>query len=103
MPVVSHSNRCVIKMSLTKYFASLIKRLEESDEVTNAGKDENGFFKPTRTILLRQLNLLKDLHDKPRARVMVRDAWKSVSQELPPEWLVLSVEEKAELRKILED
>jgi hypothetical protein len=87
-------------MSLTDYFQSLIEKVEASD-IGNNGKDKDGFFKPTRTVLLRQLNMLKDLHGKPMAQAMVRDAWKSVSKELPPEWLVLTVEQKAELKKIL--
>ena len=87
-------------MSLDAYFESLIQRLENSD-IGNAGKDENGFFKPTRTILFRQLQMLKDLHENPLARQMVRDAWENVVKELPPDWLVLTEEQKAELKKIL--
>lgn len=90
-------------MSLRNYFTQLLQKVESSDEIHNGGKDHNGFYKPTRTILIRNLNLLKDLYDKPRAREMVRTAWKSVVEDLPPEWLVLSSEEKAELIKILED
>ena len=90
-------------MTLKDYFDSIIKRLEASDAVTNAGKDANGFYRPTRTILLRQLNVLKDLHNKPMARKMVQDAWKDVVKDLPPEWLVLPPELKAELKKILQD
>jgi hypothetical protein len=52
-------------MSLQNYFEKLIQRVEESEEISNAGKDEGGFYKPTRTILLRHLNILKDLHSKP--------------------------------------
>lgn len=89
-------------MSLSAYFESLIERLEKSD-IGNAGKDANGFFKPTRTLLLRQLHLLKDLHANPMARPMVRDAWKNVVKELPPEWLTLTHDQKAELKKILQD
>lgn len=88
-------------MSLSEYFIELIKKVEASETITNAGKDENGFYKPTRTILLRNLNLLKDLHDKPLARQMVKTAWASVIQELPPEWLVLQEENKLQLKKIL--
>lgn len=87
--------------ALEPYFEALIKRVEESD-IGNNGKDKNGFFKPTRTVILRQLHLLKDLHDKPRGRKMVLDAWKGVVQELPPDWLILNPEQKAELREILE-
>ena len=89
-------------MSLKEYFSDLIKKVESSEEITNAGKDDNGFYKPTRTILLRDLNLLKDLHAKPLARPMVKAAWESVIKELPPEWLVLAPADKAELKKILE-
>lgn len=88
-------------MGLKEYFADLIAKVESSDEITNAGKDDEGFFRPTRTILLRNLNLLKDLHDKPRAKEMVKGAWASVVKDLPPEWLILSEEDKKELKKIL--
>ena len=88
-------------MSLRDYFTQLISKVENSTEITNAGKDENGFYKPKRTVLLRNLNLLRDLHDKPRAKDMVKSAWTSVIAELPPEWLVLTAEDKAELQNIL--
>lgn len=87
-------------MSLTDYFASLIKKVEESD-INNGGKDKSGFYKPTRTVLLQNLNLLKDLHDKPRAKLMVKAAWQAVIEEVPPEWLVLNPEDKKELKEIL--
>lgn len=87
-------------MSLETYFQSLIERVEKS-EISNQGKDDNGFFKPTRSILLQKLNMLKDLHAKPGARPMVQAAWAYVSAELPPEWLVLDSEQKAELKRIL--
>ena len=90
-------------MSLKEYFTELISKVESSEEISNAGKDENGFYKPTRTILLRNLNLLKDLHDKPRAREMVKSAWGAVVKDMPPEWLVLSKEQKEELKEILSD
>ena len=86
---------------LKSYFSDLISKVESSDEISNAGKDDNGFYKPTRTVLLRHLNLLKDLHDKPRAREMVKASWAAVVKEVPPEWLVLEGENKAELKKIL--
>jgi hypothetical protein len=89
-------------MNLTDYFSKLIARVEESDTVTNAATDDNGFYKPKKTILLRHLNLLRDLHAKPLARPMLKGAWAAVVKELPPEWLVLDDEQKAELRKILE-
>lgn len=88
-------------MSLEAYFASLMKRVEESDEITNAGKDSNGFYKPVRTILLRHLQLLKDLHAKPGAKSMVKASWEAVVETLPPDWLVLGEAEKKELQKIL--
>ena len=90
-------------MSLKEYFAGLINKVESSVEITNAGKDENGFYKPTRTILLRDLNLLKDLHAKPRAHQLVRAAWEAVVKELPPDWLVLNDEDKKELKSILDN
>lgn len=90
-------------MSLKDYFTGLIQRVEESTEIHNGGTDKDGFYKPTRTVLLQKLNLLRDLHAKPLARPMVRDAWKQVSEELPPEWLILGPEDKAELSKILKD
>lgn len=88
-------------MSLEAYFSALIKRVEESEEIGNNGKDKNGFYKPVRTILLRHLQLLKDLHTKPNAKNMVKASWASVVETLPPEWLVLGDAEKKELQKIL--
>lgn len=88
---------------LRNYFNNLINRLENSDEITNAGKDENGFYKPKRTILLRHLQLLRDLHDKPLARSQVQAAWRAVVKELPPEWLILNEDEKRQLKLILQD
>ena len=90
-------------MSLTNYFSKLIERVEKSDEITNLGKDHNGFFKPTKTVLLRHLNLIKDLHQKPLAKKMVQASWQKILEDLPPEWLVLTPEEKKELQKILKD
>ena len=89
-------------MSLDKYFQSLINRVESSDDIHNGGKDKNGFFKPTRTIVLRNLQLLKDLHPKPLAKQMVKTAWQAVVDELPAEWLLLPPEEKAQLKEILD-
>lgn len=89
-------------MSLTNYFEKLIQKVEESDEISNAGKDAEGFYKPTRTILLRHLNLLKDLHGKPLAKKMVQGSWEYVLEHVPPEWLTASSEEKAELKKMLQ-
>lgn len=87
-------------MSLRDYFTHLIVQVENS-EINNGGKDDNGFYKPTRTILLRNLNLLKDLYDKPLAKTMVVAAWAAVVKELPPEWLILNDLQKSELKKIL--
>ena len=89
-------------MTLRDYFTNLIKRVESSDEIHNGGKDENGFYKPTRTVLLQKLNMLRDLHGKPLARPMVRDAWKQVVAELPSEWLVIEEQLKSELKEILQ-
>lgn len=90
-------------MDLKDYFTKLIEKVESSEDIHNGGKDESGFYKPTRTILLQKLNILRDLHGKPLARPMVRDAWKQVVAELPPEWLVIEEPLKSELRKILSD
>ncbi|MEN0057971.1 MAG: hypothetical protein AAGB31_03990 [Bdellovibrio sp.] len=88
-------------MSLEKFFTDLIERVETSEEISNAGTDKDGFYKPTKTILLRHLRLLKDLHAKPLAKQMVKSSWQEVVQILPPEWLVLESEDRAELKKIL--
>ncbi|MBO9666187.1 MAG: hypothetical protein J7501_05185 [Bdellovibrio sp.] len=89
-------------MSLEQFFTDLIKKAEESDIVTNAGKDAEGFYKPTRTILFRHLNLLKDLHQKPLAKPMLKSSWAYVVEHLPSEWLVpSSKEDREELKKIL--
>lgn len=89
-------------MGLTEYFNSLIAKVEASEEITNAGKDEGGFYRPTRTIILRNLNMLRDLNGKPLARPMLKAAWLSISKDLPPEWLIPPEEDRAELKKILE-
>jgi hypothetical protein len=88
-------------MSLELYFSKLIEQVEASDFITNQGKDAEGFYKPTRTILLRHLNILKDLHAKPLAKPMLKTAWKFVVDHLPPDWLVLNDIEKQELKEIL--
>lgn len=88
-------------MSLEQYFINLINKVEESDEISNAGKDDNGFYKPRKTIVLRNLRLMLDLHKKPRAKEMVRVAWSAITRELPPEWLTLDENDKAELKQIL--
>ena len=88
------------QMSLDHYFDSLIKKVETS-ELDNQGKDDKGFFLPTRKVLLENLQMLKDLHAKPMAKPMLQTAWKFVTEHLPSEWLILSEKEKTELRKIL--
>ncbi|AHI05793.1 hypothetical protein BDW_06435 [Bdellovibrio bacteriovorus W] len=85
------------------FFADLILKVESSEEITNQGKDGSGFYKPTRTIVLRHLNLLKDLHAKPLAKEMLRSSWSAVVEILPPEWLILSKEDGDALRKALKD
>lgn len=90
-------------MGLKDYFADLIKQVEESAEISNGGTDENGFYKPTRTIILRNLNLLYDLHDKPRAKQMVQTAWKVIAKELPPEWLITDKANAQLLKELLSD
>lgn len=87
--------------SLSDYFQKLILKVESSENITNQGKDDAGFFKPTRAILLVHLNKLKDLHDKPRAKPMVKDSWKFVVENLPPEWLILNDEEKIKMKEML--
>ncbi len=87
-------------MSLDLYFDSLIEKVESS-ELDNQGKDDKGFFLPTRKVVLQNLRMLKDLHSKPNAKAMLKTAWIVVSENLPSEWLILSENEKAELRKIL--
>ena len=88
-------------MSLNIYFKNLIEKVEASDEITNQGKDAEGFYKPTRTILLRHLQILKDLHQKPLAKPMLQAAWKVVVETVPPEWLVLNEADKSDLKKII--
>lgn len=87
-------------MSLDTYFNSLIQKVEASD-LNNQGTDDQGFFLPTRTAVLQNLRMLKDLHGKPMAKPMLKTAWKFVSENLPSEWLILTEDEKTELRKIL--
>jgi hypothetical protein len=87
-------------MSLENYFQKLIIKVEESD-ISNQGKDRDGFYKPTRTILIRHLNLLKDLHGKLLAKKMTKASWEYVVEHVPPEWLALNDSEKAELKEML--
>ncbi|MBX3040392.1 MAG: hypothetical protein KF789_06750 [Bdellovibrionaceae bacterium] len=90
-------------MDLKAYFQNLIDRVENSEVVTNQGKDADGFYKPIRTILLRHLNLLKDLHGKPLAKPMIKASWAYVAEHLPPEWLVPETpEERTALKKIID-
>lgn len=85
---------------LQQYFEKLIERVENS-EISNQGKDENGFFLPFRAVLLQRLNLLKDLHASPRAGPMLKSAWAYVVENLPPEWLIMTEEEKVLVKKML--
>lgn len=89
-------------MALTEYFEKLIQKVETSSEITNQGKDKDGFFQPTKQVVLKELNLLKDLHAKPLAKPMVKTAWKFVVENLPPEFLAMTPEQKAEMKKILD-
>jgi hypothetical protein len=90
-------------MSLDQYFSDLIQKVEASEDITNAGKDAEGFYKPVRTILLRHLNLLKDLHPKPLAKPMIKTSWAYVVEHVPPEWLVPADEDdRAELKRVLQ-
>lgn len=89
-------------MALEQYFKNLLQRVEDSD-IQNNGKDDGGFFEPTRAMLIQRISLLRDLHNKPNAKGMVKSAWQYVVKKLPPDWLILSEDEKAELKKILND
>lgn len=88
-------------MVLTDYFKKLLERVESTDDVSNAGKDKDGFYFPTRSALLQKLNMLKDLNANERARPMLRSAWEFVVETLPPEWLVMTTAEKTALKKML--
>jgi hypothetical protein len=88
-------------MALASYFDSLIKRVESSDAISNQGKDRDGFFLPTRSVLLQKLNMLRDLYDRPAAKPMLKGAWAYVVEHLPPEWLVLEKDQQDELKQLL--
>lgn len=88
-------------MGLEVFFQSLIEKVEASGEITNESKDSNGFYKPRKTIVLRHLHLLKDLHAKPMAKEMVKSSWRAVVDELPPEWLIPEPQDRETLKKIL--
>lgn len=88
-------------VDLQDYFTALIARVEASD-IQNDGTDKDGFYKPTRALLLRHLNVMRDLHAKPLAKPMLKASWKFVVENVPPEWLVLNESQKAELKKILD-
>lgn len=88
-------------MSLETYFQALIDKVENSDAVTNGGKDKEGFFLPTRSVLLQKLHMLRDLHGKKNAKPMVKDAWAFAVEHLPPEWLVLNSDQKAAIKEML--
>lgn len=87
--------------SLQSYFAGLLERVEASPDVSNAGKDKDGFYFPTRSALLQKLNMLKDLSGNERAKPMLNSAWQFVVETLPPEWLIMTSEQKAALKKML--
>lgn len=88
---------------LTDYFAKILAQVEADENVvTNQGKDKEGFYKPVRTILIRHLNLLRDLNEKPLAKPMLVTAWNYVKEHLPPEYLVLTPAQKTALKKMLE-
>ena len=87
-------------MALDAYFADLLQKIDASD-IQNNGKDDNGFYKPTRELLIRHVTLLKDLHAKPLARPMVKSSWAFVVANAPPEWLILNPDDKAALREML--
>ena len=87
-------------MNLETYFETLLERLEKSD-IGNDGKDANGFFEPTRAMLYQRLNLLRDLHGKPHAKVMVRTAWQYVVDHAPAEWLKMDASLKKEIQEML--
>lgn len=88
-------------MNLEDYFTSLIARVEASN-LQNDGTDKDGFYKPTRVLVLRHLKLLLDLHKKPLAKPMVKASWAFVVEHLPPDWLVLTESQKSELKKMLD-
>lgn len=89
-------------MSLEQFFKDLIARAEASEDITNAGTDNEGFYKPTRTILLRHLQLMKDLHKKPLAKPMLKSSWAYIIEHVPADWLLPeSEEDREELRRIL--
>ncbi len=88
-------------MSLESYFKKLLDRVEASPEVSNGGKDKDGFYFPTRSALTQKLNMLKDLFANERAKPMLKAAWQFVVETLPPEWLVMSTDEKSALKKML--
>jgi hypothetical protein len=85
---------------LKSYFEDLIAKVEASD-LSNQGKDKDGFFEPTRELVLRHLQLLRDLHAKPLAKPMVKDSWKFVVEHVPPEMLVMNDEQKAAVKAML--
>ena len=89
-------------MSLEKYFSDLIEKVESSKTITNQGKDKDGFFQPTRDVLLKELNLLRDLHQKPLAKQMLKRSWNFVVENLPPEMLVMGPEEKTAIKRMLQ-
>ena len=94
MPTVQATN-------LETYFKALLEKVEASSEITNGGKDKEGFYLPTRSVMIQKLNMLKDLHANKNAKPMVRDAWSFVVENLPPEWLVLTADQKTAVKAML--
>lgn len=88
-------------MALDKFFQDLINKVEAAPEISNQSTDKNGFYKPRKTIVLRHLHLLRDLHAKPMAKEMLKSSWRSIAEELPPEWLIPDPEDRETLKKIL--
>jgi hypothetical protein len=87
-------------VGLEKYFQALIQKVEDV-EFEYQNKDKDGFFEPTRVLVLQKLHMLKDLYVNQNAKPMLKPAWQYVVANLPPEWLILTEEEKLELKKIL--
>lgn len=86
---------------LTGYFQRLLDSVQESDEVSNGGKDKDGFYFPTRSALIQKLNMLKDLNANVRARPMLISAWDFVVENTPAELLAMNDEQKLALKAML--
>lgn len=100
---VTESENMDSNQMLDDYFTRLLAKVESST-LDNAGKDENGFFQPTRVFTLQKINMLKDLHrnaKNPQAKAMLKGAWHYVTEHVPAEWLILTPDEKAALKAVL--